>query len=239
MIKLLPALVLSVALLILSWAISRNGSLTFSIIIPQGVRVHIDNPQVFSPPINTPQITKQSSPQPLAMKSLSEPRHSILNAITACSHYLHTTQEIIARKRTRFERLPASQRPLAQAIGYDVQFSDAQASAEVNAGFMSEVAKYARELYGFADGEEANEIRYEIADDLMGHLVRDWTEDGAAERAQIFPPILDALKTGLPPSNLSDKMKILVPGFGMGRLAHEIANEQGEQFSYVFYTMEF
>jgi len=59
----------------------------------------------------------------------------------------------------------------------------------------------------------------------FAHIVRDWTKEGSEERKQVFPPILDALKRSF--ANIDGEKKVLVPGSGLGRLAHEIANQSG------------
>lgn len=60
----------------------------------------------------------------------------------------------------------------------------------------------------------------------MKHYVRDWAEEGQGERDEAFPCILSQLnqmdRAGKTP------LKILVPGGGVGRLAHTIAGLDGE-----------
>ena len=55
-------------------------------------------------------------------------------------------------------------------------------------------------------------------------MVRDWSQEGHAEREATFSYILSALTTHLPPPDGEDdtKYNVLVPGAGLGRLAHDI-----------------
>jgi hypothetical protein len=69
----------------------------------------------------------------------------------------------------------------------------------------------------------------------LKHIVRDWAIEGYSERNATIPYILNVLRTELPDPFSSPQMtggtdlvanqpyRILVPGQGLGRLAHEIA----------------
>ncbi|WOO79754.1 Carnosine N-methyltransferase [Vanrija pseudolonga] len=65
-------------------------------------------------------------------------------------------------------------------------------------------------------------------------FARDWSVEGAAERAAAYDPILRALEAYYPPEK-REGVKVLVPGCGLGRLAMEIAalgfESQGNEFS--------
>lgn len=69
---------------------------------------------------------------------------------------------------------------------------------------------------------------------VLKSLARDWSKDGAGERAMSYTPILEGIKRNVP---LSDEKptRILVPGAGVGRLALEIFalgyEVQGNEFS--------
>jgi len=67
--------------------------------------------------------------------------------------------------------------------------------------------------------------------------MREWSEDGATERAACFDVILDALAEFLPVTSANcHQQKVLVPGAGLGRLPLEIVHRgyacQGNEFSY-------
>lgn len=65
-------------------------------------------------------------------------------------------------------------------------------------------------------------------------FARDWSVEGAAERAAAYDPILRALEAYYP-ADKREGVKVLVPGCGLGRLAMEIAalgfESQGNEFS--------
>ena len=58
----------------------------------------------------------------------------------------------------------------------------------------------------------------------LKHFVRDWSHEGKSERDALFPPVLDALRAEFGDGEREGK-KVLVPGCGLGRLAHDIALE--------------
>lgn len=63
----------------------------------------------------------------------------------------------------------------------------------------------------------------------MKHFVRDWVDEGFNERQESFPCVLSALK-GVPRTS-ERPLQVLVPGAGVGRLAHEIDELGGESVS--------
>jgi hypothetical protein len=160
---------------------------------------------------------------------LSEREKSIQIAMFSYMKYGDAASELLNRKRSRFDKLSMAHRSLADTIGYSQHFQTADRSVQANADFAERVAANARDIYGLTLPatdilELSHEDVFQVVDDAFGHLVRDWSRESRTERSQVFPPILDALKRHL--ANVREETRILVPGFGLGRLAHEIV-EQG------------
>ena len=65
----------------------------------------------------------------------------------------------------------------------------------------------------------------------MKHFVRDWAEDGHEERLKTFQCILNSLEQEV--RTIDAPLRVLLPGAGLGRLAHEIANLGGRHSSIV------
>ena len=216
------------------WTLARRLSdspLTLAITLPDGVHVHIDSARAPSAHAQHPHDpAPQGSPAAAALPPLREPYQSILTTITALEHYGEHTTSVLARKHARFARLPAAHAPYAAAIDYAGQFTRADALVPVNAAVLSAIAGTARAAYGFEADEVTVRVRNEIVGDLVGHLVRDWSAEGREERERVIRPIVDALRGALP-KNSQDQFRILVPGAGLGRLAHEIALEPGSSLS--------
>ena len=58
---------------------------------------------------------------------------------------------------------------------------------------------------------------YETAAQILAHLARDWSRAGDAARRRTYAPVLRALRRE------RRKLRVLVPGAGLSRLAYEIA----------------
>lgn len=70
----------------------------------------------------------------------------------------------------------------------------------------------------------------------MSQFYRDWSSAGQEERDASYLPVLNAVEKRFPPATHDTKaVNILVPGAGLGRLAHEFArrgyNCQGNEWS--------
>lgn len=74
------------------------------------------------------------------------------------------------------------------------------------------------------DGRQAD--RFAVAQTLK-HYVRDWADEGAKERNEAFPCILGLLDDIKSESPKGTKLKVLLPGSGMGRLGHDVAHLGG------------
>lgn len=78
------------------------------------------------------------------------------------------------------------------------------------------------------------DLRQDKVRSTLRSFVRDWAEEGREEREACYGPILDALDAHFLPEERG-RVKVLVPGCGLGRLAMEIAAQgfwaQGNEFS--------
>ena len=127
---------------------------------------------------------------------------------------------------------------MEKSIQYDKNFAEARRLIDVNARVCQDIVQHAFSFYD-VDRLELDEfltttskpekdqrgLRTSVSQALK-HLVRDWSSEGIAERNATFPYIFQHLNTYLPPpDNLTagGQYKVLVPGAGLGRLAHDIS----------------
>ncbi|KAL0955840.1 hypothetical protein HGRIS_002042 [Hohenbuehelia grisea] len=220
---LIPTAALCISVL---WAASKfRGPLTLSITIPHGVEIHLDTKQsiiqVAAPKTPVNPLTHPSQ-QPAAAAHLPEPARSINQALNSFSAYESRVQKTLARKRARFSQVAALHRTLVDSLGYAAHFTRSEAAASTNSQFAAALSDHGRALYGMHRAlPSANDV--ELVDLAFAHLTRDWSDDGAAERVQIFTPIMKALKLEFGENTAG--LRVLNPGSGLGRLAHEISQQ--------------
>ncbi|KAG2487879.1 hypothetical protein HYH03_013461 [Edaphochlamys debaryana] len=82
------------------------------------------------------------------------------------------------------------------------------------------------------DSHDVEKVRY-----VLKNIARDWSAEGAAERAMSYGKILDELKVVFKDwSNPNRAPRVLIPGAGLARLCVEVAGlgyeAQGNEFSY-------
>lgn len=125
---------------------------------------------------------------------------------------------------------------LDSVVNYQSNFAQARTLLKINAEFCKQVLHHSLSYYNISrhelatfihdtdDGKAKSGIRTTVSQSLK-HSVRDWSPEGQAEREATFPYIIDALTSHLPPISSDENVKyqILVPGAGLGRLAHEIS----------------
>jgi carnosine N-methyltransferase len=85
-------------------------------------------------------------------------------------------------------------------------------------------------------GRDPVDIRQQHRNQAVLHSVyREWSVEGAEERAQSFGVLCDELARVLPLTNSSEEKRVLVPGCGLGRLPIDIASKgyycEGNEFS--------
>ena len=114
-------------------------------------------------------------------------------------------------------------------------------AVEINARFLDAIVANSGEMFGTSGGDiqaESSTAPHNVSKvrSTLKQFVREWSHEGAEERAQCFSPILQGLQKFLPIINASSPPFILCPGSGLGRLPYEIAalgyDCQGNEFSY-------
>ncbi|GAA5857478.1 hypothetical protein JCM9279_007300 [Rhodotorula babjevae] len=150
-------------------------------------------------------------------------------AIRSFSSYSHAHTRALTRKWAAFDRMSRAHRHIGAQLGWKDTLARAEDAVEVNAVVADELAALGLEqarregipiglrsrLAGREDGRVVETLK---------HFVRDWSREGKSERDALFPPVLDALRAEFGDGEREGK-KVLVPGCGLGRLAHDIALE--------------
>ncbi|KAI9295809.1 N2227-domain-containing protein [Neoconidiobolus thromboides FSU 785] len=158
-------------------------------------------------------------------------------------HYLHN----LLKKKQDFENLVTDslQKETISDI-YNYKIQKVAQGIKLNAGFLNlitedhhifqnEFHSDIKEINGGYSPTIENMDRVSIT---IKMIVRDWSKLGEIERKLTYEPIKDCLEAHFKDysNEKRHKLKVLVPGAGLGRLAYEIAtlgfSVQGNEFSY-------
>ncbi|PLN76826.1 methyltransferase-like protein [Aspergillus taichungensis] len=148
----------------------------------------------------------------------------LAHCINSFEQYSLLAEQGLQRKHARYSRQNPAQKTISNKLGYPAHFEKTRKGIEVNARFSEKIALIGREDYhtGSRALEDREDAEFGLVDLAFGHLLRDWSSQGAGERKAVFPPILDRLDQHFDGNGRGNK--VLVPGSGMGRLASDIAD---------------
>jgi len=168
------------------------------------------------------------------------------SVIRAFLYYREHGLAIIKKAEVSYSRLPqAHQNVLAHM---PAKFEAQKRCVDVNQQFLSTIVAHAGSFtanshllqgtstdFKFISGEglDMDKIRC-----TLRQFVRDWSDEGAGERKQSYKPITEALESYYShyPVDQRYRLRVLLPGAGLGRLTYDIAklgfSAQGCEFSY-------
>jgi carnosine N-methyltransferase len=121
-----------------------------------------------------------------------------------------------------FDRMDSESRALGISVGYHLKLDALAQAEEANAKVTNAIADLAIREHGLNRSEVATGRTGPLfrAREALQHFVRDWSEEGSAERKVIATPILDVLRDE---RRAGQMQRVLVPGSGLGRLAWDIS----------------
>ncbi|KAF3994077.1 hypothetical protein FT663_00097 [Candidozyma haemuli var. vulneris] len=157
----------------------------------------------------------------------------LLSAIKALDAYSKNSKGYNARRSKLFKLLSWRQQKMCEEIGYLQKLKSIDGHIEKNQHVMDDVIGCVKQEYGLTfrdfallDAEKnlpnTSSTNYRVVEALT-HFVRDWTPDGAVERE----PLMDFVKAELKkviPENEAAETCVVIPGSGLGRVAHEVAS---------------
>ncbi|KAF9002904.1 N2227-like protein-domain-containing protein [Cyathus striatus] len=206
------------------------GPFTIRIVVPDGVNIVTQHalPDASSTRLRTIEHPELVPASILELVSISSSQKNIMKSIASFSAYEDYANQVIDRKYSRYAHLHPLQKQLVDGIGYGTQFTKAREEIQASSVLTRRVAQHGKEVYGLEVHDTSKERKdFQLITEMLGHIVRDWSELGSTERSLIFPPILDMLASHFENVDTKGEKKIIVPGFGLGCLAHEIAEVEG------------
>lgn len=149
---------------------------------------------------------------------------SVQRAAASYAQYAKLSRRELAAMRASYKRMSWAHRRIGYDLGYTRKLARLEESIHANARVAEAIASLAREEFP-EEFEPSSLLQPEVVGDVsrvresIKHFVRDWSDEGRAERETIFGPILEVLKSV--PTQERAYMRVLVPGCGLGRLAWE------------------
>ncbi|EUC30501.1 hypothetical protein COCCADRAFT_103718 [Bipolaris zeicola 26-R-13] len=155
-------------------------------------------------------------------------RYRLLEALWAYTRYRERHMAELDRWRTLYKST------LENTIGYRKKLDEIERLILTNAAICRDMVQHAMQFYGIEqkelddhmslaekDGRQADRF---ATSQTLKHYVRDWADEGLKERNEAFPCILSTLESIKSEYPEDTKLSVLLPGSGLGRLGHDIAN---------------
>jgi len=168
----------------------------------------------------------------------SHPRYRLLEALFGFTDYRERNMAELNRWRSLYKNVAKGQKQVLERVThYSKKLDDIEELIYENESVCKTIVSIAMQYYGITQkeldkhileaqkaGRQADKIS---VTQTLKHFVRDWAAEGAFERDEAFPCILSTLANLKSASDESKQLRVLLPGSGVGRLGHEIANLQG------------
>lgn len=167
-------------------------------------------------------------------KLADESRLEILSAIKSLQSSHNTSKDVNNRRRKLFSMMSWRQQKLSKDVGYLTKLSKIDRCIATNQILLSDIADYAVEYLGidFHDFDMLKNVKnnapssnYRVIEALE-HYLRDWSYIHETELKVLLEFIHKSLRHIIPEEEISNTC-IVVPGSGLGRIAHEIALNRG------------
>ncbi|GJF00701.1 N2227-domain-containing protein [Phanerochaete sordida] len=144
---------------------------------------------------------------------------SVEHAAYSYAQYRTLALAEVTAMRNSYVKLSRAHKRIGYDLGYPAKLRTLEELTALNAHVTDAIADLAHSEHpGLAEAASGDLGRVR---ETLKHFVRDWSTEGAAERAAILTPVLDVLRR-VPPARRAE-MRVLVPGAGLGRLAWEIS----------------
>lgn len=157
----------------------------------------------------------------------------LLSAIRLLDSYGSNSRNTNEKRKKLFNSMSWRQQKLCEDVGYMKKLKRIDQHIDKNQQLFHDIVEVTKQEYGLSyrdfdllkkDTRNTSSSNYRVVETL-GHFVRDWAEEGTLEIA----PMLEYIKNQLDkviPAEEAEKTCIVLPGSGLGRVAHEISRHR-------------
>ncbi|KAK0410282.1 hypothetical protein QR680_005041 [Steinernema hermaphroditum] len=176
----------------------------------------------------------QSSRHEVQTTEEAEATAEVLNAL---AYYKKYGLLKLSSQAQAFMRLPVQHRSMISPM-YETALRKAKECVNANQGFLDVVLETGRSMMGAEGDGEFLEKAYAITTlrpatehymrkvrSTLKQLVRDWSEEGRAERESCYSRILKAMYERFPDVEKRKDVQVLVPGSGLARLVWQLVHD--------------
>ncbi|KAK6461423.1 N2227-like protein-domain-containing protein [Scheffersomyces coipomensis] len=175
----------------------------------------------------------------------------ILTAVKSLQAYATNSKKTNDRRRKLFKLMTWRQQKLCEDIGYLDKLKKIDTSIQSNQSFLNAIADKSVTDFGLSyhdfeklkndsSSNQTSSTNYRVIE-AIGHYLRDWNVEGFSELNPILKYVRQQLDATVP-VNMREKTCIVIPGSGLGRVAHEVAkfgSEKGEPTFGAVYGVEY
>lgn len=154
----------------------------------------------------------------------------LLSAIKSLQGYAQNSKKQNDRRRRLFKLMTWRQQRICEDVGYLSKLKQVDLAFFTNQKFLGDIASHCIDTFNVTytdydllkdSGTNTSSSNYRVVESL-GHFVRDWTTQGEQETKSMLTYITSQLNSAIP-EDQRHKTCIIVPGSGLGRVAHELA----------------
>lgn len=168
----------------------------------------------------------------------------VLHALASLRDYTKNLKQLNERRKRLFKLMSWRQQKLCTDVGYLKKLKNIDASIDQNqlvfdlvaATIMKKYQVTYRDMEAMDKRSQSNSsLNYRVVESL-GHFIRDWSTfpncpsqagsaGGDSEIAPLLKYVADQLDAVIPENEVHDTC-IIIPGSGLGRVAHEVASRK-------------
>ncbi|ODV77440.1 N2227-domain-containing protein [Suhomyces tanzawaensis NRRL Y-17324] len=156
----------------------------------------------------------------------------LLQAVKSLQNYAESAKSTNERRKRLFRMMSWRQQKICEDVGYLKKLKRIDQYIQSNQKFLNGIADHAVRSYGLSfhdfamlksasSTNQTSTSNYRVIESLS-HYIRDWSVQGDQETKPMMDYIIANLNTVIPASE-RHKTCVIVPGSGLGKIAHAIA----------------